>query len=738
MKKGYSIVITGLLLIAVFLLGRVVYGEGETTGWYEAYQDHTLQRDQAGNPYIQLHYDDQNPSETLNFWMKAEDLKKAEMLSFSSSDPDVCSIALDVASVKLRSDIDYFDCAQGVPLTVKKTGIVTITAKLGDKEYPIKVIIHPELDGNINTIERISYNTIRITWTKIEGASGYVVFQKNTVGGSGRDVWQPAAEINDVDTLSADIEAKINCECTYIVCPKVKSGETEYTSGPPAGQEAFGWYGKKFKPINYGKQKLTSVSAAGTDISIQWNPDPYVTSYEVYVRKSGEISWNIVCSETDPQKAEYVMMCEPGNGYDIRVNYVYPDEIRRTKCRSVYVMKDSQKNRKRVKIHQWDNSGQYGGNWASPDTVYYYQKGQELHVVSVRYPKLLDYQLDEQGKIVSQKKVSLGSYERWGGFHYGVDGNYYVAVGYDNPKRKRTKTVIKVIKYSSDWKILGVCRIKGGAGNSFPGITVPFDAGNCKMETFGENLYLFTCREMFNGHQSNIAFMVNTNNMTYNTANYNYTSHSFNQFVKYDNGMLYLSNHGDAYPRAVNLTMAYVNTKNEDDERDATKVLFRIKGKTGANYTGLEEGGMETTQSHVLIAGTSLPQDYTVAGVTGNKGAHVRNVYLLTCNKNTRESKITWLTQYHPKKSKVSVGEVRMVKMSDDYVILLYSTSKKGKSTMHYVVLNENGEVVYTKEYKDMAFYADTQPILYQGSVVWTESDGSKTFLYKIPAKIAE
>lgn len=79
-----------------------------------------------------------------------------------------------------------------------------------------------------------------------------------------------------------------------------------------------------------------------------------------------------------------------------------------------------------------------------------------------------------------------------------------------------------------------------------------------------------------------------------------------------------------------------------------------------------------------------------------------------------------------------------MVKMSDDYVILLYSTSKKGKSTMHYVVLNENGEVVYTKEYKDMAFYADTQPILYQGSVVWTESDGSKTFLYKIPAKIAE
>ena len=43
-----------------------------------------------------------------------------------------------------------------------------------------------------------------------------MVFQNNMVGGSGRDVWQPAAEINDVDTLSADIDVKINCEYAYI------------------------------------------------------------------------------------------------------------------------------------------------------------------------------------------------------------------------------------------------------------------------------------------------------------------------------------------------------------------------------------------------------------------------------------------------------------------------------------------------------------------------------------------
>lgn len=48
--------------------------------------------------------------------------------------------------------------------------------------------------------------------------------------------------------------------------------------------------------------------------------------------------------------------------------------------------------------------------------------------------------------------------------------------------------------------------------------------------------------------------------------------------------------------------------------------------------------------------------------------------------------------------------------------------------------MNENGDEVYRTQYKGMVFHADTQPILYNGSVVWTEVVGKKKMLYSIPA----
>lgn len=95
--------------------------------------------------------------------------------------------------------------------------------------------------------------------------------------------------------------------------------------------------------------------------------------------------------------------------------------------------------------------------------------------------------------------------------------------------------------------------------------------------------------------------------------------------------------------------------------------------------------------------------------------------FLTITDKNTSKSRIKWLTTYHPKKSKVQVDEVRTIKLSDDAVVIMYTTTLKSKSTLHYVVVNDQGNVICKKDYKNMEFTASSQPILYNGAINWVD-----------------
>ena len=80
----------------------------------------------------------------------------------------------------------------------------------------------------------------------------------------------------------------------------------------------------------------------------------------------------------------------------------------------------------------------------------------------------------------------------------------------------------------------------------------------------------------------------------------------------------------------------------------------------------------------------------------------------------------------------------------------MYTTTKKSKDTLHYVVLNNDGKVVYSKTYSNMEFTASSKPILYNGAINWVdvkytykkenwygmtiwEAHG-KNYFYRIPA----
>ena len=65
---------------------------------------------------------------------------------------------------------------------------------------------------------------------------------------------------------------------------------------------------------------------------------------------------------------------------------------------------------------------------------------------------------------------------------------------------------------------------------------------------------------MYNGHQANVTFSVDTSSMNivdkftgvWNTSN-GYVSHSFNQFIQVDNGTLLGVDHGEGGPTALDV-----------------------------------------------------------------------------------------------------------------------------------------------------------------------------------------
>ncbi|MEY8235935.1 hypothetical protein AALA36_09400 [Lachnospiraceae bacterium 66-29] len=339
------------------------------------------------------------------------------------------------------------------------------------------------------------------------------------------------------------------------------------------------------------------------------------------------------------------------------------------------------------------------------------------------------------------KTIKL-KYDVWGGFYQGTDGNFYVAVGYNNLKESRTKTVIKVIQYNSNWKQLKTANIKGGVFNTFEGIYEPFEAGNCRMDMQGSTLYLMTSRTMFTTifddlhHQSNISFKINTKKMKAVESNKSYASHSFNQFAKFKDHALYLLDHGDAHPRSITLTT--VQNYGAENEKKKSSSLFSFKGNSGDNYTGCRVGGMEVGSSNVLVCGTSQPHKKKIGKVSGFGYDMKYNAFLVLSNRKTKKVTFKWLTTYNPKSTSVTVGETRMVKLTDNRFVILYSTTTKGKSTLNYAVYSDTGKKIYSKKYANMVFNGDSQPILYNGSIVWIspiQSNGKvNSKLYSIPA----
>ncbi len=731
LKQGGHIMKRYLLFIMLIVLslfavpqtaraGENMAGEN-TDGWKNEYSN--LQKDKKGNAVYVSYLDDEFfPGRILHFDAHRAAENGAKEVRFTSSDPNVCSVDEEYARVDLQNYV--WQSHIEVKLIVKNCGRAVITAKVGDKKYSFIYAVVPTEWADVTAIRTVGYNTVKLRWKKNPAATGYAICSGDADEPINKT--KVVKRVHSASALSAVVKVTPGSNCRYIVVPVIKGGVQEYGYFP---KTAFYMHGDANTTYthNYTGAKITGLSVSGSRVTVKWKADSQAKYYKVYHKTREDGSWKLMHTEKNASKTRYSVKLTPGYTHIFKVVYKFKDGSCSTANRSCYIKKKTTTIKKKINTRQTRQEGQYRELFTyatRPDETYYYEKNKVLHTVVLSGQKLIDYTMTASGGVKSRKTIKLCKFGKWGGFYYGPDGCYYVALGYENVKNKNSNTVIKVLKYSKDWKLQKTCRIKGASKYISDGIAVPFYSGNCRMTMHGTKLYMIASRLMFNGHQANMQFIIDTKTMRYRATGDNYTSHSFNQLLRFDGDTLYLSNHGDAMPRGVSLTQ--VTDYGTSNENKTTKVTFEINGQYGDNYTGLFEGGMETTSKNILIAGTSVPQGYTVAGVSGSGSNLAKNVFVIVTNKKTMKSNIKWITKNNPEKTKVKLSEVRMVKISDDYVALMYTSTVGKRSVLNYVVLNADGKAVYKKKYNNMVFTGATQPVLYRGAIVWTDVKETK------------
>ena len=312
----------------------------------------------------------------------------------------------------------------------------------------------------------------------------------------------------------------------------------------------------------------------------------------------------------------------------------------------------------------------------------------------------------------------------FGGFYEGAK-YYFIVFGQNNMENNDEVEVIRVVKYDKKWNRKGSVSMYGA------NTAEPFKNGSVRMAEYDDMLYVRTCHKMYNGHQANISFSVQTSNMKimqqYTGVSgiwSGYVSHSFNQFIMTDGSDLLAVDHGDAYPRSV-VMVKYNKKANEENALGGCKNVDVLKIQGGINaYTGVSVGGFEASDSAYLTAGNSVdqnPETYTTGGV--------RNIFVTGTQKDnfSREgTAVHWITNYKDK-AEASVTTPQLVKISGTEFLLMWGEGTQVKC----ILLNASGEPT-SGIYSYDGMLSDCKPILVDGSVMWYYTSNSEPVFCKL------
>ena len=362
----------------------------------------------------------------------------------------------------------------------------------------------------------------------------------------------------------------------------------------------------------------------------------------------------------------------------------------------------------------------YKNNWAKPIQSYLYENPSGgLTRVEYIDGEIVAEDYDDDFCLCASRRIPM-ELPIWGGFYAGDKYNF-VFFGQENPTEDDKAEVVRVVKYSKDWRRLGDASLCGA------NTVVPFDAGSLRCAEYGDYLYIRTCHLMYKSsdgvnHQANMTFVVRQSDMAITDSYYKvmnssvgYVSHSFNQFVLVDqNQRLVTLDHGDAYPRSIVLMRAK-DAKAGGDKfsgKFENSNLVEFPGDIGDNDTGASIGGFAETNNGYVTAfnynGTGSEYD-------------PRALYLGFTSKNGLISKVTQLSSYNGMQNPILVP----TGLDGGY---LMCTDSLGR--VYYTRYEDDGTIGTVS----MAYIrlSDCQPIVHNGECVWYVTQNSVPTFYML------
>lgn len=260
-------------------------------------------------------------------------------------------------------------------------------------------------------------------------------------------------------------------------------------------------------------------------------------------------------------------------------------------------------------------------------------------------------------------------------FYEGKDA-YYLAFGQENMEENDSKEVYRIVRYDKDWNRLDAASVTGGESHT----TIPYHfSGHTAMAEENGLLLVHTARQRYLSpddglrHQSNITIKISLPDMTVQSVSTpspaNHVSHSFAQYVAFDNGSPVYVDEGDAFPRGFTL-----NVENAQGG-SAGQNFFPFSGEIGDNITNANPGGFGISGNNYLFAGSSSPQK-------GNDKMTYCNTFLAVIPKGSSGApQIKWLTNF-PADEREYVPEVRMVQMNANTFVVMWQSQKQDPRTV--------------------------------------------------------
>ena len=327
---------------------------------------------------------------------------------------------------------------------------------------------------------------------------------------------------------------------------------------------------------------------------------------------------------------------------------------------------------------------------------------------------------------ISSKKLTP-EFSIFGGCYCGSTNNYVVS-GKAN-SGNGTGEILCVEKYSKEWKKLDSVIV------SSSDTKIPFDASSCRIAEKDNYLFIHTGQELQIGHQSNMTFKIDTDKMellesmtfisTFSTlTNFQqegFVSHSFNQFVKEDNGYIYRVDHGEGAMHGIGISKC-----SADGSIKEVSTLISYPFHSGStNATGASVGGFELSTNNIIIAANSIDQSLD------SYPYGQRNILLSIATKNLKNPKTVWLTNYS-ENSGVTVRTPQIIKYGSELFLIMWEETSSNTKVTKAVSVDGNGNTlsnICTLNYP----LSDCQPnYMSDGYIRWYVSNGTETTLYAI------